>query len=544
MSQCLTGKTIGELSTLSGLSGNTLFIVEQDGITYHIPFSAFGINANSCITETLTYAQMTGKTSTNSLKPGCFYMITDADPTLYGGTNIVLQAITTNQLSLQGHGLFYTPPYDQNVAGFGIWTDRVTIASLDIIGWVASLNYSGSITPAYTDGGGSGFEIDLTLVNGNVISWSVIDYGYNYSIGDIIRINGSQIGGTTGVNDIDFTVTDSITYTSGDTTIWGGYVWENLTGNLGSTVDIYTLNALDWSAKTYNPVDYNVSVDIIHYDFDNNTIIYRKDKLNNEVSFEYGSLEVIYGDIGPEYNPIKSFQWGNIDITTFLKGVKSNKILDSLLDCINFRGTCVINNNLTNLSFIYENLFEGSALLYNNNLTNLSTITNNELIDSTLIFSEISRGSIYSNIITNNSIIFRNTLSQQSLLINNTINNSIISTNTLEFSEIKFNNLIGSSITFSNFKDSEISNNSLDNSFIDSNNLMYSTLTTLSGIGTLMGKSVNQLTVMHSDVNTDISLATDIYLNCSKTIFKNSAGTPRLSYYNGSDVQIITNVDN
>ena len=47
--------------------------------------------------------------STNSLLLGSLYTITDADVSLYGGTEITLTAITPSELSLQGSGLFYCP---------------------------------------------------------------------------------------------------------------------------------------------------------------------------------------------------------------------------------------------------------------------------------------------------------------------------------------------------------------------------------------------------------------------------------------------------
>jgi len=40
--------------------------------------------------------------------------------------------------------------------------------------------------------------------------------------------------------------------------------------------------------------------------------------------------------------------------------------------------------------------------------------------------------------------------------------------------------------------------------------------------------------------DTNFTLSTQVYNNYDKTIFLNSAGTPRLSYYNSSDVQIVT----
>jgi hypothetical protein len=434
MSQCLTGKTIGELSTLSGLSGNTLFIVEQDGVTYNIPFSAFGIDVNSCLTDTLTYSQMTGKTSTNSLKPGCFYMITDADPTLYGGTNIVIQAITNNQLALQGHGLFYTPLYDQSIAGFGIW---------------------------YT-------------------------------------------GGTYGI---------------GDDVFWGGYVWENLTGSVGSSTDLYNLDNTNWSAKTYNYSGYNTSIDVIHYDYDNNLIIYRKDKLNNEVSITKNFNDIIFLE-WVQY-PIKSFQWGN-GSNEF---VSNNSIANSLFDCINFRGSFLNYNTLKNLSLIVDtdwgenysefsyNTLDSSSFQYNtldnyssfsfNTLDNGSSFLSNTLDNgSSFGYNTLDSSSFQSNTLDNGSSFLSNTLNNNSYFSSNTLNNnSNFQSNTLDDGSSFLSNTLDSSSFQSNFltngstsnvntlnNGSTISNNTLNNNSsinsddLDSNSLIFGNTLTYSSI--------------------------------------------------------------
>jgi hypothetical protein len=66
----LTGKTIGELSNLTGTTNNTLFLVEEMGTTYHIAYS--GIN----YTE-LTYSGLTNLISEGQLSVGKYYLISD-----------------------------------------------------------------------------------------------------------------------------------------------------------------------------------------------------------------------------------------------------------------------------------------------------------------------------------------------------------------------------------------------------------------------------------------------------------------------------------
>ena len=42
-----TGKTIGQLTYLSGATSDTLFPVEFSGVTYHVPFSGMTGNSGS-----------------------------------------------------------------------------------------------------------------------------------------------------------------------------------------------------------------------------------------------------------------------------------------------------------------------------------------------------------------------------------------------------------------------------------------------------------------------------------------------------------------
>jgi hypothetical protein len=67
----LTGKTIGELALLSGITNDTLFAVELSGVTYHIPY--LGLTNYKEVTYSELYNSITGET----LTPGTFYLITD-----------------------------------------------------------------------------------------------------------------------------------------------------------------------------------------------------------------------------------------------------------------------------------------------------------------------------------------------------------------------------------------------------------------------------------------------------------------------------------
>ena len=71
----LTGKTIGELATLSGVTNDTLFPVEYSGNTYHIPYSALTLGGGSY--EEITYSELYSFYTGGTLTPAGYYLITD-----------------------------------------------------------------------------------------------------------------------------------------------------------------------------------------------------------------------------------------------------------------------------------------------------------------------------------------------------------------------------------------------------------------------------------------------------------------------------------
>ena len=64
-----------------------------------------GSSQDLVITTTLSNAIISASNST--LEPGVLYNITDAASSLYGGTEIVLRAISTSELDTRGMGKFY-----------------------------------------------------------------------------------------------------------------------------------------------------------------------------------------------------------------------------------------------------------------------------------------------------------------------------------------------------------------------------------------------------------------------------------------------------
>jgi hypothetical protein len=61
---------------------------------------------------------------------------------------------------------------------------------------------------------------------------------------------------------------------------------------------------------------------------------------------------------------------------------------------------------------------------------------------------------------------------------------------------------------------------------------------------TVTNKQIQNVTSDGVNLSIDISAATDIYGLFSKNIFSRQDGTPRLSYYNNSDVLVVVPVNN
>ena len=214
----------------------------------------------------------------NELQVGCIYKINDCDKNLdysYDSgswTTLYLLALETNKISEEGHGIFYTPKYDQL------------------------------------------FVYDSTK-----------------------------------------------TYNKDDVVIWGGYVWNCLGETLNSSLNTFLLDSNYW--QIFYPVDYsqyyNTTLDQIKYDYINDRITYRSEKNVNVVSTNYENIiywENKFGtylspiDGEPRfYNPIKSFQWGNIFNGRY--GIGNQYIENSYNDNINFRGDYQTNFRFTNLSY-------------------------------------------------------------------------------------------------------------------------------------------------------------------------------------------------
>jgi hypothetical protein len=261
-------------------------VLKTDGAG-NVTWGQSAASLNLVTTNRLSFAALGGSFSIDTT-----YVITNADNTLYGGTEIYLTTNSQGVLNEEGVGKFYNPKYDQNVLGFGIFST-------------------------------------------------------------------------------------SSTYTSGNKAIWGGYTWQSIAGTAGTASDIYTLNTANWTKLPFDLVNYNVSYDKIKYDWQNDIIVYRNEKNSNIVSTNKANIDN-FKSINTLFNPIKSFQWGNVYSFSTLKGIGGQYIINSYNENINFRGKAQVNISMNNLSSQYNlnigTIYTQSNLTFDNYLYNRQSV--------------------------------------------------------------------------------------------------------------------------------------------------------------------------
>ena len=359
-----------------------------------------GSTGSSFTVISMSYASFLTNINSSSLIPNVIYNITDADPNLYGGTSIFLQAITNNTISSSGKGIFYNPIYPMMTPCNGVWTNLIS-TQLSGNGWS---NFIEGET-ILTDTGCTGIYISegmIQWVSGSTVNWTTTTQLTGYS-------SEYQESLDSPLNAPFFT------YTEGSTIVYGGNVWTNVSGNIGSAIDNYTLSA-DWSLIDKTNTDfYYETADEIIYDYQNNIIISRKDKFN-EVYCNYDDLQY-FTNIDNNSHPIKDFQWGGIN-------VKSNTVFNSWLNCINNLGFEISRNKLINRSYFTSNfLFED--VTFSDNVLNNSIVSYNYLTTSYITLCTLD-----------NSAISGNTLSYSSYITNSKLFYSQINNNILVYSQI------------------------------------------------------------------------------------------------------------
>ena len=380
------------------------------------------------------------------------YKVTGVHPELYGGTDIFIKTDDFGNLDTErAVGKFYNPKYNQNLVGFGVWNKYNKWDTSSIIG---NFNLNENVT---ANNGATG-QIYHNIYSGL----------FTKLTGD--WLTATSITGNTSLAKANISSISLVNYTAGTKTIWGGYVWENLTGGTGNNTNILNLNTNDWVKIPFSSSsDYNVVYDEISFDINNDWIDRRYETgSENEVS----ETKIDYDFFGFAYPSISVFMWGNKYNTTLGVGLRLNKIKNSYCETVDFRGGSFYSNELKNNSIINNNTSIGAYITINNNILEAT----NCRISDNLLLNNYCR--IYGNKLSNiDNKIYYNTLSYASEIRNNILNcsNGYFNSNILvNISKIKDNVLFGSNaiIQNNNLNNGSIMDNTLNGIvYIDANNL-------------------------------------------------------------------------
>jgi hypothetical protein len=563
-----------------------IFVLENTGVITlgitSLVFNPISGGSQSLVIQ-VTRLQSENLIDTNSLVPGAIYKIIDVHQDLYddgtnSGTTIFLKALTNNKLSIEGSGLFYNPKYNQSVDEFGIWSNRSS--------WVATVT-GGTFSTNEQVTANNGATGQLV---GPIDSNIFISSGGTWS--GAASISGDVSGATASVSSIVLK-----TYNIDDTAIWGGYTWVNLSGNVGTSISSLSLDGA-WEKIVYNETDYNISLDIIHYDYENDTIVYREDIAANIVH-----TTKAFNDLNDE--PIHLFQWGNNFKYGNDEGVGSNLVKTSICENVNFSGkyftynyfidSYYTNNIANNGTYFTNNTFLGSSF-NSNTIVNFSAIEYNTITDSNISNNSLSSGSFYinkihdstisNNIMVNsgfnrNNFVHKTTISYNRLydaeINNNTLScysyfegnfvheNSYFADNVLENgSHFIYNTLNSNSYFTNNFlynssffntntlsvNSSFISNTLNNNSSFDGNTLSddSSFINNMLNISSFNGNVIpvtfklQYNTFEKSIIDVDVSAATIIYSEYPKTIYSRPDSTSKIRYYDNADALVIADI--
>lgn len=231
----------------------------------------------------------------------------------------------------------------------------------------------------YDDGTNSGITIYLTALTTS--DFSTEGWGEFYNP----RYDQTNYGTADGTGVYLYNIWDgnnpdvglAPTYDIGRKVIWGGYVWENVTGAVGSANSVVDLDTDNWTKITYNTTDYAFVIDYIEYDWANDWILRRRQaEPVIDVIFPFQFWNSAENTQGITLHGISVAQWGN----KFNKDTELGTGLvicnDSYFEFCNFKGARLLGFNLNNYSYIKDNYYGINTVFKGVILTNYSYIIN------------------------------------------------------------------------------------------------------------------------------------------------------------------------
>ncbi len=503
----LVGKTVA-LNT--GTFGYTA--TSQTVQTISIPLSTFGLTNTSSIDRLFIENVSTGSSVYNVILDNIrmqgipittastnFLALTDT-PNTYTGQGGKVVAVNAGGTALE----FIT------ASSGGTYYFEVTKAQLDTAITNSTLvkgaiyRISNADIALYNDGTSGGTAIYLEALDVNKISSTGFGRFYNPKYNQ--ATSGFGIWHT------------GITSTIGSKAIWGGYSWTNATGVVGTATSIFALSAA-WTKDTYSLTNYNISYDYIEYDYVNDLITRRREERgNNDVSSLKRDIFQHFG----EGSAIAHFQWGNAPTTTYLKGISNNTVSDSIFSIVNFRAAYINNNIVTQWSSMYFTAINGGGL--NNNHFRQADAQNLSLDNSHVEKNVVNQSSINGTLVN-------------SQINNNSITNASEINMTLTYASFDGNQVGGDSRVEATFDGTGTLDSSINGIF----NCSFQGGTEFDPAGTLSG-SILKLFTEGGSTTANLTAATIVYGDYSKTMYKRPDGAVRLRYYNNSDALVITTI--
>lgn len=216
----MANKKISELP-FGDLTPSSIIPIVSNTVTSQTTFGEIVNQINNGLLPVVTKSELDALVSTSGLTVGKFYKIDGVDVNLYGGTSIVLQAITSSKLSKEGNGIFYNPKYNE----FSVWTNVGTL-SFDSQEGVFDADEN-----IYGDGG----QVAQIVGIPGTYSLEFIPITGTFEAG--VAFTGSYPTSTPVSGMCTNIDRASIGYNVGDKVIFGGKVWVNISGTSGTTIN-------------------------------------------------------------------------------------------------------------------------------------------------------------------------------------------------------------------------------------------------------------------------------------------------------------------
>lgn len=184
---------------------------------------------------------------------------------------------------------------------------------------------------------------------------------------------------------------------AGDLVIWGGHVWSNDAGNVGASVDIYTLDT-EWTLIAKTSFTNNEYIEMpfgVYFDFDNDWIEKQFDTHDNVLGLEYVDHQNTYTGL-PNFVDVSDWNYSTQNVSSRFFGNKAVGILNNRGGHIH-QNVCTDNLGVIsgNMSAISANYIQGG--IFDNDTDD---IWGNYIFEGD-ISGNIGAISIYHNVCTN-----------------------------------------------------------------------------------------------------------------------------------------------